>query len=450
MKINFFRDVFFFFCITGIVGSCHHAFLDERPSKSLVVPTKIEDFQALLNNTGSLNWVPGLGTLAGDELFVPAIYLSQYQNIVRDAYLWNLTSYPANSSVDWNQSYESIFYANVVLDGVEKVGDDSGYWRELEGAARFYRAWANYALVQTFGDLYNPNELSNLRGIPIRMEADIEIVNSVNSLEETYAQINEDLRIALDQLPDVSPYNTRPSKVACYALYARIFLSIEDYSSAFENAQQALALYDHLLDYNTLDAKATRPFPVWSSEINKEIIFYSAISSASIASLATTFVDTILINEFCANDLRKECFFRERESNRFTYKGSYTGTGTLFGGLATDELYLVCAESVLRLGDPNQAKQYLNKLLYTRWKSNTYVPVEDLTEDELLELILMERRKQLFLRGTRWSDLKRLNNDDRFKKTLVKTGLDNGLKKLEPFDSRYVFPLPLNETSLIY
>lgn len=439
-------------CLTAfyMFQACHKGFLDEKPAKSLVVPQKIADFQGLLDNFSTvMNRSPGLHVAAGDEMFVEPKSLNQYQQEERDAYTWNLTAYPNNSSFDWSEPYKAIFYANVVLDGVETRGDNSQQWLELEAAAKFYRAWAMYGLVESFGDRYDPPRLRELQGIPIRIDPDIEIIKERASLHDTYRQIVDDLEFAKNNLPDRVEYANKPSKPAAFAILARIYLSTEEYESALANAESALSFNNSLLDYNTLTAAATRPFPLWDSDANPEIIFYSTILGQRFAIVATTYVDSVLIDDFHADDLRRACFFRDRGNNRYTYKGSYTGTGSLFGGLATDELYLICAESLIRLGRGGEAKRYLDELLSHRWVKGSYQPVQLNDAEALLRFTLQERRKQLFLRGLRWSDLKRLNKDPRFRITLEKRGAENQLLELAPDDDRYVFPIPGNELEYI-
>jgi hypothetical protein len=83
----------------------------------------------------------------------------------------------------------------------------------------------------------------------------------------------------------------------------------------------------------------------------------------------------------------------------------------------------------------------LNALLIKRWKTGTFIPFTATNADDALAKILDERRKELVLRGTRWMDLRRLNKDSRFAKTVLRK-LYGITYLLPPNDNRYTFYIP--------
>lgn len=121
------------------------------------------------------------------------------------------------------------------------------------------------------------------------------------------------------------------------------------------------------------------------------------------------------------------------------FKGSYTGPNGYFGGLATDELYLIRSECYLRSGDLDKSRADLNFLLSKRYKD--FQPIADLSSDELLSRILLERRKELLLRGVAWTDLKRLNLHKNTERTVTKI-VEGETYSLEPNSLRYAMPFP--------
>jgi hypothetical protein len=87
----------------------------------------------------------------------------------------------------------------------------------------------------------------------------------------------------------------------------------------------------------------------------------------------------------------------------------------------------------------------LNQLLVKRYRGN-FTPIVFEDETQALKVVLAERRKELAFRGLRWSDLRRLNADDRFKETLSRT-LAGQEYNLEPQSERYILPIPARELS---
>ncbi|WP_187444139.1 RagB/SusD family nutrient uptake outer membrane protein [Sphingobacterium phlebotomi] len=107
---------------------------------------------------------------------------------------------------------------------------------------------------------------------------------------------------------------------------------------------------------------------------------------------------------------------------------------------------MISAECEARVGDVDKASLALNTLLEKRWQRNEYVPILQNDRNTLLEIVLLERRKQLLKRGLRWSDLRRLNKDSRFAKVLTREiEFDGNIEtyELRPNDVQYTYPIPL-------
>jgi hypothetical protein len=108
--------------------------------------------------------------------------------------------------------------------------------------------------------------------------------------------------------------------------------------------------------------------------------------------------------------------------------------------LATDEVYLIRAECFARAGDVVDALKDLNTLMAKRIKSAFFVPFIASTGTDALKLILTERRKELVMRGLRWTDLRRLNKEGY---NIALTRVINGQTyTLLPNDPRYILPIP--------
>jgi len=116
-------------------------------------------------------------------------------------------------------------------------------------------------------------------------------------------------------------------------------------------------------------------------------------------------------------------------------------------GLSVPEVMLMQAEAYARLGgDPNRQKAIalLNTLRVKRILPANYTPLIAPADDETaLRLVLTERRRELALHPVRWFDLKRLNKDPRFAKTLTRM-LDGKTYTLPPNSNNYVYPIWAN------
>jgi hypothetical protein len=438
------------FLIAGIsLVSCKKDWMEEKPNKTLDVPTSIKDFQAMLDHGSYMNdWRPSLGEISADNYYVSATMWQGYNTDTRSRYIWSKEIYNdiISDNLNWNYPFRQVLQANVVLDGVDKTEDvGSSAWNNIKGSAHFFRADGFFNVAQIFTKPYNLT-FPDAPGIPLRLTADPNIRSVRAGLQETYQQILSDLHTATGYLPNVPLYKTRPSKPAAYALLSRVYLVMQDYSHAFLYADSCLKLYDSLLDYNALNATPTFPVPGF----NKEVLFQAAMSNDLFANFPI--VDTNLYKSYNVNDLRLKIFFKANTNGGMMFTGTYTGgsasSGRLnyFAGLATDEVYLTRAECYARAGKIPEAMSDLNALMIKRFKTGTFVPFTANNTTEALDLILKERRKETIFRGLRWIDLRRLNSDGA-NITLIRK-IDNQTYTLEPNSPRYTMPIPTDIINL--
>jgi hypothetical protein len=436
-------------CCLLLLQACKKDFLDQRPDKALLVPATPADMQALLDNNFIFNNTPGLPYIADGDFYTTAAGYNGYNlDMERNSYTWSKDIYGGIATPDWNLPYQQVFYTNVVLEGLAKLPGNSLQNNAIKGATLFYRAFAFYNLLQLFAAPYNTATAAADAGIPLRLQSDVTIKVQRGSVQQAYAQILSDLSVAREILPVTAAYKSRPTVAGLQALLARVYLSMGNYVMAGKYADSVLAVNAALIDYNTLNKTATKPFPRALPDGNNEVIFYSALSSYSfLTSAAPTYIDTGLYRSYAANDLRRVIFCRQLAPGDFKFKGNYAGTLLFFSGLATDELYLISAECRARAGDGEGAMRLLNSLLMKRWATGTFVPFVAADADNALLLVLTERRKELLGRGLRWADLRRLNTDPRFKVTLTRT-IGGKSFSLEPGSKRYVYPIPDEEVKL--
>lgn len=455
------------------VTSCQKYLDVKKNSQQLFIETA-EDCQQLLDNYGDFsvsgmnNAYPSDGEASADEYYFTANRYNQLDQESKNITTWKSDAQRTLAMIQWRNPYKIVYYANLVLDNIDKVKGtaDETTINSLKGSALFFRSFTFWTIAQLYASPYIPNGANEDPGIPLRLTSDLNDLPGRGTVQQTYSRIVDDLKLAVALMPVTSALPSRPNKVAAYAMLARVYLSMEDYENALFNANAAMQLKNSLLDYNNVSTTSPTPF----ARFNDEVIFQAIMGTSPAATLNLlfpgssfqqgAFINKDLYSSYTVNDLRKRIFFKANSApfeDTYRFSGNYeptTGAG-LFTGLAVDELYLTRAECYARLGQLTDAVKDLNTLLAKRWESGTYVDLNianpDMdTQDEVLAKVLLERRKELLMRGLRWTDLRRLNRDSKFRQNIERklvTGLPpeavtTTIATLPANDPRYVLLIP--------
>ncbi|MBB5440610.1 hypothetical protein HDC92_004313 [Pedobacter sp. AK017] len=423
-------------------------FLNAKPNDALIVPTKLVDFELLLNNEDYFNTTyPNLGYIAGEEFTTLDDNLDGDLAVSRNSYLWAKNIYNMPNDDAWSLNYIRIYYSNVVLDGLKNLStSDKNKYNRIKGSALFFRALAFYQLMELFSNPYNPNT-SNPLGIPIRLNSDLNIKSTRSTQDDCINQIKKDLAEAINLLGDQKmSFPTQPSSAAAYGLLARTNLIMSNFTEAIVNSSKCIELSNGLMNYNHL-VSPMYTFTDQTTGYLPENLFHATIQPSYITGLTRAIVNQELYDLYDNDDLRKTMFFVHYNGG-FRFKGQYDlkNNGT-YCGIALDEIYLIRAEAFARVGRKDDAIKDLNDLLINRYKTGEFLPKIAANDDEALRLILLERRKELCFRGIRWSDLRRLNSDPRFATTLTRTYRGQNYI-LSANDRRYTFPIPDQEIQL--
>lgn len=435
--------------------SCKKDWLDAKPDISLATPNTVTDLQALLDNafdySGGVNiYSPNLGELGTDEYFVSSANWMVADPYMRNAYIWagGDNFYQGDDNIaDWLFPYKNLLTSNVVLERIDEIEvkgtNEMAAAANVKGHALFLRAYNHYVLAQIFCKPFQEASAKSDPGIPLRLSSDLNITSKRSSVFDTYQQIVSDLRQARDLLSGGVTNNNiskvRPSKVAADAMLARVYLSRSAYDSALYFADKGLEAYSTLMDYNE-DTMVLLNEPYPFKMFNPEVIHHHQMSWAWYLFPGFLQVDTTLYSLFDPEDIRRDAFFSMTD-NVINYRGSYAGSFEYFEGLTTAELYLIRAECYARLGQPGKSAENLNALLVNRYRKENFTPVAANDAKTLLNITLLERRKELCFRNQRWSDLRRLNLSPEYAVTLKRV-LDGNVYTLPPNDNRYVLPFP--------
>lgn len=425
--------------------SCSKDFLEAKPQKSQVIVKTLEDVAALLDNTEVMSRIDYFRILSDGDLFFTEAKLMASSELDRNVYLWKADYDPTKlNTTTWDLPYQQILYANIALETLDEIKSDvikKPLYNEIKGRALFFRAWAHYQLLQDFAEAYDP-QLPEQSGVPIILESTFPKQVKRATLREGYNAIVADLEAAESLLPSTSILKTKPSRQAVYTLLSRVYLNIVDYPRSLSYAEKAMDINKQLIDYNELIPTAAMPFNQYNYSTHPEIVFFASSNYPFVAAQGVE-VEQELYASYAVNDLRKHIFFNTAKQ----YVGTYSGMLYYqFTGLATDELYLSKAECLVRMDRVEEAITIMKALLEKRFVDNVVTVAIPQSKDELLQWILLERRKELFGRGTRWTDLKRLNRELGLQADLQRNYQGQGFE-LPANSGRYVFFIP--ETDVV-
>lgn len=340
----------------------------------------------------------------------------------------------------WDTTYNQIYSVNAVLEGLSRSPaiPESGK-KQLRGEGLFIRAMLHLYLTETYGD------------IPYISGTDYQVNQHVTKVAKAviYQLSRRDIDEATELLPATAPpgQRIRPTKMAAYALRARVALYEKDWENAVIFSTKVLSdtSYKTESDLTKVFLKGSTS-AIWQlqaltgqSNAKEGFTYILATAPPSVVSLRTEFVDS-----FEPADLRKTLWvksIKDTQQRTYFYPFKYQQRTTTPSSLEysvvlrTEELMLIRSEANLRLQRTSEALADLNQLRSRAGLGALQIQ----SPDVLAAAILNERRHELFTEyGHRFIDLKRFGRTDQ-EMTLVKP----------QWRSTYsVFPLPEGEILL--
>ena len=424
-----------FFFVTAITTVSCDDYLDVEPIGK-VIPETLTDYRAVL--TRGYETYPAhknLASLRGDELLLDPYSLGPDYPFFKDVYHWNdATPDRITTQFQYATLYNTIFFANVIINDANGKLEASADKDQLIGEAYALRAYAYFDLLNLFAKPYNAATAATDKGVPLALKIDLEQAYVPESTARIYEQILSDKEEAKKLLnKDTQPkgLNYRFSKAAIYALETRIFLYQKEWAKAIESADKALAIKSALVDLNATPVLANRYDGV-ESILALEDVFVVGLKNISYAS-------SELIDAYDqTNDLRYALYFQRFGGDISILKGGEDAQKCSF---RTSELYLTKAEASAQLNDLTAAKTTVLTFIKNRYKAAGFnqlsIEIDAMNQTELLDFISEERHREFAAEGHRWFDLRRNNQ----KEILHYDGEGNEYKLIEN-DPRYTIPYP--------
>ncbi|MHA6697760.1 RagB/SusD family nutrient uptake outer membrane protein [Chryseobacterium sp. A321] len=417
-----------------ILSSCDR-FLDVKSNSKLGIAETLEDNQAILDRSQMTTYYSNSAEISSDDYYVTdADFDNNRFDYEKMLYKWNPDQVSRPGDNDWTNLFSKIVVHNTILDNIKHYKFENA--ENLKGQALVYRAAAYLEAAQIWCLAYDQSTASTELGLPLRLTADMNVPSVRTTLDKTYEQILDDLHTAAELLPNNQISIVRPSKVTALGFLSRVYLYMGDYEKSLLYGSKALAINSKLLDYNHLNENASYPF-----EMNHaELLFSTSMTPSYFLHKNRIHIDENFYNSYDDNDLRKTLQFTKKSGGGIGFRGNYAGSSLMCSALAADELYLNVAESYAQLGQISKAMDQLNQLLITRWKQGAFVGFTADSKADAIELIRIERRKELLIRGLRWADIKRYNRDGA-NITLSRT-IKGETFTLPPNDLRYAIAIP--------
>ncbi len=431
--------------ISMVFFSCKK-YVEVEP-KGKITPTKVSDYQLLLNNTTIWNVSSGTTEYLTDDIgLIDASLLTQISS--QPIYsIYQFSDYYYQVSQDdpeWNLFYKQIYTANIIIDGLPTAtsGTDAQK-QEMTAEAKVHRAYAYLCLVNMYAKQYDPSSADTALGVPLLLDPTYTQSLKRESVKVIYTQILNDLNNSVSALPSSPSNKAAPLQAAAFALLARTYLYMGDYANALTNANKSLAIQSTLLDLNN--------YPTTGSFLGLALPLAQNTSEAILLkACGSQYQDEPLqasaevLQLFGTKDLRYVFY---------TYNGPDLGNpaGRYFAyfapleprneGPTVGEMMLIKAECLARTAQGQIALTVVNTLRKARFKPADYADLTATSDSQALSLVLQERRKELFCRGFRLFDLKRLNNDPTMAKT-VSHPFGALTLTLAPGSNRYIYPIP--------
>lgn len=340
----------------------------------------------------------------------------------------------------WNSSYNQIYSANSIIEGVTNSKNLLQADRDqLKGEALFVRGLIHFYLTDVFG------------AVPYVKSTDLESNRIIGKIPtaQVYEEAIADLEAAIEFLPEeyVTPNRVRPNKYAAYGLLSRVYLYAGKYAESSNAASAVLnqtEMYANETDL-TLTFKKESGSTLWQlspKALNGNTLTASALIFLSGPPTFASLTD-IQMNAFETGDNRKAMWTKTITnangswSHPFKYRQRTASTSTVEMSiiLRLGEIYLVRAEARARAGELIGAKEDLDVIRTLAGLPGTTA----VTQDDILLAILHERQVELFTEhGHRFFDLRRFGQLDAALSDF-KTGWDT---------TDRLFPLPQVELNL--
>ena len=435
-------------------------YTDLTPKGSLVIETADQFLETVsLPNRGYP--INNFQYLSDDQWMKEADVIGKTPNINTINFTFDETTDRVsllNTSSFYNQAYTYINRWNTIISLVDDSKGEASTKQLAKAEAKIFRAYDHFLLVNTYAKGYDPQTAATDGGICIMDKFDLEAQPSKSTVAQVYAFIQKDIDEALPYLQEKPMDVYHPSLAFAYAFKAKVHLFKREIASAKAAAEKSLSYNNKIFDmvaYNTQGGPNVVAVPAAN---NIEVLSYMYMTGYTEMNFAYQYIiSPELRTLFGTNDARFNLFFNttsttnlDQGSNTAYWATVYTKFFYPTVGMKTTEVYLMLAECYAREDKFTEAVDVLNTLRAKRILSGTVNLAVPTTRKETMDLVINERRKELLLGFNRFFDLKRLNTETEYAKTvtrvfpIVNKTVPQKTYTLQPNSRLYIIPFPLS------
>lgn len=466
------RDVqkFGIFCLVTFLTSCQ-GLLDKAPQNKISLEETFQDIEsATVALSGAYRSLYELDYLSGNRLLYPDVaggnikYAKLTKTRILDVYGLAADPVEGEMNATYSHLYSILNNLNNIITKVPSITNGTERTRtRLVAEATALRAMVHFDLVQLYAQPYTYTSDASHAGIILNLKPILvsESQRPRQTVAECYEAIIEDLNQSLVLFENSTAIWTsgssknymNPSVVQ--ALLARVYLNKGDW-------QQAYTFANTIISSNAFSLYTNQNYVMaWTQKNTSESIFevsvptnYTGTSLGSYFDASTIDLSSSYVQMAATNDLL-ELYSATDIRNKSNLYTTVTISGTPYSFcnkynrgeanskgikvLRLSEMVLIRAEAAAHLNNFTQAYQDLNTI---RQRADTAATaLQGSNQQELLNLIYLERRKELCYEGFLMLDLART------KQNLNRMDCQ-GLRCQMAYPSNY-FILPLPATTVL-
>ncbi len=435
-------------------ASACNDFLNEAPDNRVTL-NNVDKAAQLLTNAYSVASPAFTDWMTDDTGYIRGVILRQLHE---RAYEWGEFIDDPNEqdspSFFWYESYNSIAHANEVLAALGDFPASSDELkakkRAVEAEARLTRAYAHFMLVNLFGKHFNSSTAETDLGVPYVETPETVFIKTYkrNTVKEVYDKVEADMLKGIELIDDSFFANSGKyhfNKNAALAFASRFYLFKQDYDKCIEYSSLMLGaspssfVRDLTSDEFLSAGSSPTAYPqLYSSPLQRSNLLLmrkiSLIQRLDFAHGPTNevFDDVFGPNPYGGTDERENPAFQKGINGGFPSRyeslfersslNSNVGTpyhiGIMFRG---EEVLLNRAEAYAQKNRISDALADLQTLANKRYSGGiSTITITDLrnffgvgnlgnisNRAVVMEYILIERRREFFVQGMRWYDIKR-------------------------------------------